>query len=288
MREPAAIATTSDGERLHYRVDGAGRPLLILNGLISSSSHWPFFVEHFRRRWSVVSWDYRGHGGQPPPRDLDTVCVESFAADAHAVLATAAGAPAVAVGLSFGVQVALELYRAHPDDLRALVLMCGTFGHPLDRVTRSPAVRHLAGRVMRLFGSAHPLSTAALWTARTPIAREVAFLTGGAHRELCPREVLDGLFAHVAAMDPRVVGRIVASYFEHSAEDLLPQVRVPTLILAGERDELTPVSVAEHMQRTLPDAKLVVFAGHSHLVQVERPDDVHREIEQFLDERGLV
>jgi hypothetical protein len=52
MREPSsppggdATTVTPDGERLRYRVDGAGPPLLILNGLISSSSHWPFFVEH--------------------------------------------------------------------------------------------------------------------------------------------------------------------------------------------------------------------------------------------------
>ena len=92
-------------------------------------------------------------------------------------------------------------------------------------------------------------------------------------------------------MDPRVAGRVVASYFEHSARDVLPTVRVPTLILAGDRDELTPVECAERMERDLRAAgtpvRLVVYPGHSHLLQVERPDDVHAEIDHFLDDHGL-
>jgi pimeloyl-ACP methyl ester carboxylesterase len=276
-----------DGETLRWRRTGTGAPLLVDNGLVSSTQHWPWFVSHFRRRNTVITWDYRGHGGAPAPADLGTVSVESFAADGHCVLQAAAAAPAIVAALSFGVQVALEHYRAHPEDVRALVLICGTYGHPLDRLSRAPMVRRAAAAAARAFGRGGRLSAAALHTARTPISREIAFLTGGAHRELCPREVLDGLFAHVAAMDPRVVGNIVGAYFEHTAEDVLPRIAVPTLILAGDRDELTPVSRAERMHRMIRGSKLVVYPGHSHLVQVERPAAVHAEIERFLDEAGV-
>jgi pimeloyl-ACP methyl ester carboxylesterase len=85
-------------------------------------------------------------------------------------------------------------------------------------------------------------------------------------------------------MDPVVAGRVVAAYFEHSAREVLPRIDVPTLILAGDRDQLTPVSSAERMQRAIRGSRLVVYPGHSHLLQVERPDDVHAEIERFLAE----
>jgi len=277
-------ASLEDGEALRYDVTGGGPPILVHNGLVSSVGHWRFFVPHFAARHAVVTWDYRGHGGASAPRDLASCSVGRFAEDGHAVLEAAGLAPAVVTGLSFGVQVALEHYRRHPDDVRALILICGTAGHPLDRVSAAPIVRRGLAAA-RGFGRSGPLARAVLTlSARSRIAREVGYLTGGAHRELCPREVLDDLFAHVAAMDPRVVGAVFASYVEHSAADILADVRVPTLIIAGDRDQLTPVPVAEEMHRLIAGSRLVVFPGHTHLVQVERPREVHAVIEDFLAE----
>ena len=62
---------------------------------------------------------------------------------------------------------------------------------------------------------------------------------------------------------------------------------MPTLIIAGDRDQLTPVPIAERMQREIPNSKLVVFPGHSHLVQVEKPAEVHAAIDEFLTASGL-
>jgi pimeloyl-ACP methyl ester carboxylesterase len=259
-------------------------PLLLFNGLVSSSDHWPFFRQHFKDRRETLFWDYRGHGGQPPPEDLSTISIERFAEDAHEVLR---GKKAISVALSFGVQVALEHYKRHPDDVRALILICGTDGHPLDRLGHAAWLRRGAALLMRGFSRGGPLARAALQTGKLAFARELAYLSGGAHREMCPREVLDGVFRHTAQMDPRVVGRVVASYFEHSAREVLPTIKVPTLIMAGDRDELTPIACAERLQKAITGSKLVVYPGHSHLVQVERPDDVHREIDRFLDENRL-
>jgi pimeloyl-ACP methyl ester carboxylesterase len=275
---------TRDGEALRVETHGEGAPLLLFNGLVSSAAHWPFFIRHFQNSRRVVFWDYRGHGGQPAPADLESVSVARFAEDAHEVLGSVGG-PAVSVALSFGVQVALEHYRRHPADVKALVLICGTDGHPLDRLGRAAWLRRGAAALMRGFSRGGPLARAALQGGRLALARELAYLSGGAHRDLCPREVLDGVFAHTAAMDPRVAGRVVASYFEHSARDV--EVRVPTLILAGDRDQLTPVECAERMQRAISGARLVVYPGHSHLLQVERPDAVHAEVERFFAEHRL-
>jgi len=278
-------SSIADGEPLRYDVKGSGPPILVHNGLVSSVGHWRFFVPHFAAEHAVVTWDYRGHGGAAAPRDVASCSVARFAEDGHAVLDAAGLAPAVVTGLSFGVQVALEHYRRHPGDVRALVLICGTAGHPLDRVSSSAVVRRGLAAAARGFGRTGLLARAVLTlSARSRIAREVGYLTGGAHRELCPPEVLDDLFAHVAAMDPRVVGAVVASYVEHSAADLLADVRVPTLIIAGDRDQLTPVPVAEDMHRRIAGSRLVVFPGHTHLVQVERPREVHAVIDEFLAE----
>ncbi len=276
----------SDAEPLRYQVHGAtqpGTPFLLHNGLVSSHVHWPFFLAHYAPQRPVITWDYRGHGGAPPPRDPASVTVERLAEDAHAIAAAARSGPKIVAGLSFGVQIALEQTRRHPEDVRALVLICGTYGHPLDRLSTAPAIRTALAATMRGFGRTGRVARALLARAsRSSLPRELTYLTGGAHREHCPPEILDELFAHVAAMDPRVIGAVVASYFEHTARDALPSIRVPTLILAGEADQLTPVSLAQLMARTIPNAHLVTFPGHSHLVQVELPDAVHAAIDDFL------
>ena len=119
------------------------------------------------------------------------------------------------------------------------------------------------------------------------VARELAYLSGGAHRAQCPVDVLEGLFAHVASLDPAVIAAVTAAYVEHDAADVLASIAVPTLIIAGDRDQLTPVAIAERMHRAIVGSRLVVFPGHSHLVQVERPADVHAAIDGFLAEHRL-
>src|SRR4051812_37450022 len=105
-----------DGVQVRYQVHGAPEAprMLLYNGLISGSVHWRYWIQHFARRFAVISWDYRGHGpgslygGRHAP---DTLSIAGFARDGHAVLAAAGGGPALVCGISFGVQVALEHVR---------------------------------------------------------------------------------------------------------------------------------------------------------------------------------
>jgi len=288
-----STAMTTDGQALEYRVVGpVGRtPILTVHGLVSSTEHWRAFTPHFATTRPVIGWDYRGHGGQPTPSEHRDLGVAAFASDAHAVVRAAGQGPAIVTGLSFGVQVALEVWRRHPEMVRALVLICGTAGHPLDRLSPSPVVRSAAIGALQALGRQRTVAARLLGVLRgragRRIAREVAYLTGGAHRGSCPTDVLDGLFAHVAELDPELVGNVVAAYLRHTAEPALPTIRVPTLIIAGDRDQLTPVATAERMQRAIPGSRLVVFPGHTHLVQVEQPREVHAAIDAFLADHAL-
>lgn len=284
---PARV-TTPDGATLAYRVDGRGPTMLIYNGLVSTALHWRFWIPHYRERFTVVTWDYRGHGQSPRPADLATIGIAPFADDGHHVLhASGAGRPAIVCGLSMGVQTALEHYRRHPGDVRALVLLCGTWGHPLRRLSPSPALRRALVSSLRAAGRGGRLLRPLLWPLHTPLAREVAYLTGGAHRAECPRDALDELFAGVAAMDPEVITAAVASYLDHTADEVLETIRVPTMIVAGGADQLTPASIAEEMQRRIAGSSLHVVDGHSHLAQLERPAEVHGAVDRFLAEHRL-
>lgn len=73
---------------------------------------------------------------------------------------------------------------------------------------------------------------------------------------------------------------------EHDAYDVLPDVDVPVLVIAGDRDRFTPRSAAEKMVREIPGAELMVVPGGTHYVAVEQPELVNLRIEKFFRERG--
>jgi pimeloyl-ACP methyl ester carboxylesterase len=222
------------------------------------------------------------------PKDPARISIARFADDGHAVLRAAGAEGAIVCGLSMGVQVALEHARRNPSEPRGLVLICGTAGRPLGRISLAPSLTRQVARGARLIPRGGFLSRAAFAPLlKTPLGRELAYLTGGAHREDCPRELLDELFADIAKMDLDVVGAEVAAYLEHDAWDVLPSLRVPALIIAGGGDQLTPASTAEKMARLAPRATLHVVAGRTHLAQIEAPDEVHAVVDRFLAREGL-
>ncbi len=279
-------ALADDGHRLTYRVDGDRSPtLLVHHGLLSSRQHWWPFIAHFSERARVVTWDYRGHGTTPPPTSGEPLSMTSFARDGHAVLRSARRGPAVLLGLSMGVQVVLEQYRAHPEDAQALVLLCGTYGHPL---VASASARALLVALARAVGQGGPFRAALRTLLSSPALPRLAALSGAADPQLVPADFLPSLFHHVASLEPRVISEVVSSYVTHTAEDVLPQVSVPTLLIASDRDRLTPARLSACMQARIPGAELVVLPKSTHVAQLEYPERVHRLIERFLTKHHLL
>jgi len=95
--------------------------------------------------------------------------------------------------------------------------------------------------------------------------------------------------AHVGHLRNAILGdtfvRMLRAAGEHTAEDLLPQIRVPTLIVAGEKDTFTPAHLARTMQKAIPGAELLMVPGGSHVVPIEQHKLVSERIVQFLKER---
>ena len=79
--------------------------------------------------------------------------------------------------------------------------------------------------------------------------------------------------------------RMLAKVDQHTAEDLLPRITVPTLILVGERDTFTPPAVGYAMADRIPGAEILVLAEGSHAALLEHADETNQRVETFLRER---
>mgnify|MGYP002780470356 CR=1 FL=1 len=278
------FVTADDGTRLFYGVQGEGETVALVDGLGCDGFAWKYLQPHLAETHRVVHTHFRGHGRSGTPRDKTRVGIPILASDLRRVLDHLGIAKAVVLGHSIGTQVALELYRLAPERVRALGLICGSAG----RVTHTfhgTDILHqiLPGLIERAERS--PSLTRALW-GRVPT--RLAFRLARLGREVDALSIRAEDFArywdHVALMDPDLFLHLLRCAGEHSAEDLLSSIRVPTLVLAAERDTFTPPELAKRMADAIPHCRHVLLPGASHAAPVEQPVTIQRILRAFLDE----
>jgi pimeloyl-ACP methyl ester carboxylesterase len=289
MRDEA-FYRAPDGVRIwHAEVGRSDGPVLALcDGIACDGFIWPHLIDHFSDRFRILRWHYRGHGRSEAPEDDDGLRLERLVDDLRGILAKRGVERAVVAGHSMGVQVALEFYRRHSEATQALVLMCGAYGHPLSTFQRSdrgdrvlPVLRSLVERAPRL--------ASALW--RRLIPTELSFRIAQRveiHPTRARREEFLPYLEHVARMDLRVFFGMLAHAAAHSAEDVLPAVAAPVLVVAGEHDGFTPPELAKAMAERVPDGELLLVPGGTHTAPIEFPEEIHGRLEAFLRRAGVL
>jgi pimeloyl-ACP methyl ester carboxylesterase len=272
-----------DGTRIHYLDEGEGICLVPCNGVLCSTGYWAYFRNFFRNRCRVVVWDYRGHGRSELPTNLSRISIASYCHDLKSVLDRLGVHRAVLLGHSMGVQVILEFYRSHPERVAALIPICGTYAH----ASRTFYGMEWLGRAVPPVLRAAEKHAATLARVLKPLLRSripdpFARLTGAINWYLCPREIMKDYFRHLATLDFRVAARALQAMEDHDAEDVLGTIRVPTLVIAGEQDRMTPLWVMERMWQSIPGADFLVIPKGTHTALVENPLLMNLRIELFL------
>jgi len=281
--EEAGFADAPDGTRIHWSVAGSGAPALVCcDGIGCDGFAWKYIVRDFASRHRIVRWHYRGHGRSGIPQDPERVGFDDISADLGAVLRATGTSQAVLLGHSMGVQVALEHHRRHPEQVLALVLICGSHGLPLDTFHDSRAMKIMLPALIAAAGK-YPQAMNLIW--RLLAGGELAYQYA-THLEvngrLVRRDDFAPYFRHLAAMDPRLFLGMLEHASEHSAYDHLPRVDVPTLIVAGTQDTFTPYWLSEEMHARIPRSELLTVPGGSHVAPIEQPELIALRLEKFL------
>lgn len=251
-----------DGFRCHYRQEGQGTDLVLIHGLGGSLNDWDAFVPALSRYHRTLRFDVRGFGrSDKPPGPYSP---QLFARD----LANLLGAlqlPAVhVVGISMGGVIAQRLALDSPERVRSLTL-----------ISTSSEV----GAEAR-----------AAWEKMATVIEHRGFAAnaGFAERVFASRfaqthpEVVQEMAARTTANDPRAyaaAARAIGSY-NWTAE--LGRIQVPTLILQGLEDGLTPPGGSVRMQRALPRARLLLIPDCGHVIPLEKPELFTHTLLAFL------
>jgi pimeloyl-ACP methyl ester carboxylesterase len=293
---PAALfALGPDGTRIHVRRrngphDGSPPPVtaILCDGIACDGFIWKYLWDDLANTLAVAHWNYRGHGRSALPVDPTAIEVTDHARDLDAVRRVLGDGDVVLFGHSMGCQVALEGYRLRPEKVRGLVLICGSSGRITHTFKGSNVMAQVLPSVIARV-EAYPEIARAIWSRVPPeVALQVALLTGEVDRDAIRPEDLMPYMKHMVDIDVPMFLRMLRSAGEHSAADLLPSIAVPALVLAGDRDTFTPPRYAEEMAAAIPQAELMMVQGGTHVVPLERKDQVAARIDKFLRERAGV
>jgi 3-oxoadipate enol-lactonase len=264
-RGRSVVKVKVPGGQLEVRVEGSGPALLLLHAFPLNLSMWDAQAAALQDRNTVVRFDARGFGGSTPAEGL--LSMEGIADDAVAALDHAGAGQAAVCGLSMGGYAAMAFARRHPSRLRALVLADTKAGADTAEARANRATQ--AEKVRRE-------GTAGVIDAMLPK------LLGSTTRESRPA-VVEQARALMAAASPRAVVDALAGLAARAdSGPHLRDVRVPTLVLCGEEDDLTPPTEAEAIARAVPAARLTLLPGAGHLANLETPEAFTAALRAFL------
>lgn len=240
--------------------DAGALPIVFLHGVGSDRSVWRPQLEHFDARRRALAFDYPGYGES----EFRAHAIRrDFACSILAALDSLDIAQAHICGLSLGGIIAMEMWALAPERCASLVL-ADTFAlHPQGEEIYQ---RSLAA------SSAAPM--------RALAEGRVDFLLAQPADPAVRAEVIETM----ALIDPEAYRLGADAVWRADERDVAISITVPTLVICGEDDQPTPLTLSEDLADRIPGAELAVIERAGHLTNLEQPAAFNRLLDIFLGE----
>ena len=250
---------TSDGHAIGYEeAGGGGTPIVFLHGVGSDKSVWSPQLDHFGKTRRTIAFDYPGYGDSDPAPEGTSR--DDYAAVILYAMTKLGIAKAHICGLSLGGVVAIAMHHRAPERCASLILADTFAVHPEGRAIYD---RSIAGSRDLL----------AMAKARVDVLLA----------QPADPDVRSEVVATMSRIDPAAYRIGAEAVWLADQRERAAAIRVPTLILVGDQDTVTPPSLSEELVAIIPHAKLQMIAGAGHLANLEKPDDFNCAIEDFID-----
>ena len=255
--------TRINGLDIAYQVSGNGPPLLLLHGYVGDRRMWRPQLEQLPETFTVVAWDNPGTGasGDAPESWL----FPDYADCLDAFLAATGIDDAHVCGLSWGGVLALELYRRHPSRVRSLIL-AGTYVGWRGSLGLEAARERLQSNLKQ---------------SEMQPSEFLPGMISGLVSSAASDDLRSELLGFLSEFHPTGFRGMAQAVFDADQRDLLPTIRVPTLLVWGEVDQRSPLSVAQQFHEAVPDSRLVVIPGAGHLCNLENPGQFNTAVREF-------
>jgi pimeloyl-ACP methyl ester carboxylesterase len=275
----AQTVRSADGTALHLEVFGPedGDTVVLIHGWTEALQYWVYVIRAMSRRgFRVVAYDQRGHGESEPAHGGD-YSIERFGEDLEAVLSACLpdGQRAVVAGHSLGAMSIAAWAERHDVErrARAAALLSTGVGDLIAEhlLLPLPNIANTVNRAVSLYGFLG--NRAPLPRYSTPLSyAAVRYIAFGRHAS--PAQV--AFFERMlVTCPPDVRAKIGIAMSEMDLRDAVPRLTVPTTVIVGADDRLTPPSHARRIAEHLPHLEqLVILPETGHMTPLERPDEV--------------
>ena len=266
------------GRRVIYRVAGSGPPVVLIHGMLNSSSHWRSVALNLAREHTVIAPDLIGHGDSAAPRG--DYSLGAHASSIRDLLAAMGIDRASIVGHSLGGGVAIQLFYQFPQRTERLVLISsGGLGHAVSPVLRTAA---LPGISALLSLTIHPRLLGALMdTGRRLHQRDVRL---GVYMQALARALrpLENAEARQAFL--QTLRAVIDVHGQRvSATDRLYLLEsMPTLIVWGERYNTIPLQHGRRAHAAIPHSHFQTLPRAAHFPHLEDPDGLSEVLREFI------
>jgi pimeloyl-ACP methyl ester carboxylesterase len=287
----AVSVRAPDGTRLHTKVFGPddGYPIVLAHGIACAIGVWAYQIAELATDYRVIAFDHRGHGRSGIPR-RGGYSLDHLASDVDAVLEAtlAPGERAVIAGHSMGgVAIAAwsDRYRRKVEArVDAVALMNTATGDLLRevRVLATPAL-FAATRVLVIRGLVNAFGSFTLPTRVGPAARElISTWVFGTDADPVLAALIYELFAATPAAGRGGCGKMLTDALgpRHLS---LAGLTVPTLVIGGEGDRLTPLIQSRQIAAAVPNLVELVVLPAGHCAMLERPAEVNRQLRALVE-----
>ena len=259
--------TTAGGVNLNYTdTDGTGTPVLLLHAFPLHSGMWEPQVEALGERYRIIAPDLKGFGDSDAPEHPSSYSMDAYADELAALLDELSVERAVVVGLSMGGYIALAMTRRRPDAIAALVLAdTRAEADPPEGVEKRTNQQNQV-REQGTSGLIEALPNA---------------LLGGTTRAKKPDVVktVTELMDNPAA---GFIGALEAMKNRPDSTGQLASITLPTLVIVGEEDTLTPPEAARRLHEGIAGSRLAVLPEAGHISNLESPEAFTGALAEFL------
>lgn len=278
---------SSDGLRLRVHTIGTGpHRWLLPPGMGTPLLCWKHIFESFHEQMTIVTWDQRGTYGSDRPRHLSDLAFERHLEDALSVLEALdwpQGERFVTGSWSMGVQLGLAIYERIPEQIGGLTLIAGFCEHVL-RDALGPAITTPLTRALLHWGVAtSPVLTPLL----RPFVRDgwAGKAMDGLNISTANKDFVVAVTSEVAKVELDIYLQNALEFDKCSTRHVLQHVDIPTLIVGGRRDLVSPPRVTRELHSLISGSDYVEVEHGTHYTSLEYPELVNEALERFFRTR---
>ncbi len=236
---------------LHYKVEGKGKPLVFIHGLSDNLLYWEFLAAKLKNDYQIIMVDLRGHGDSE--LGSDEITIDLYVNDLINLLDELHVDKVNLIGFSLGGAVALDFVLKYPKKVDSLVLM-SSFAKTDEYLTD----------IFNQFKSSLNNGFEDFFDLIVPMV----FCPDYIEYNKNEFEILKQALIPIANVDAFI--KAIDACFSFDVENELSLINIPTLILAGQCDELTLADTQKRISEQINDSKLIVFENTKHNLLVEK------------------